>query len=79
MKAVKCNTTSPQFFAKLKPFSMLALVGTDYYFFRILPVVFPLIFGKTEFQIFLRTGSKLDTSFLIMAFYAKTRRIRLAK
>lgn len=71
---MKCNTTSPQFFAKLKP---QALVGTDYYFFRILPVVLPLIFRKTELQIFLRTGSRSDTSFLIMVFYAKTRRIWL--
>ncbi|QIZ64091.1 hypothetical protein ZMO1_ZMOp32x031 (plasmid) [Zymomonas mobilis subsp. mobilis ZM4 = ATCC 31821] len=67
MKTEKCNITSRQFFAKLKPFLMLALVGIDYYFFRILPVVLPFIFGKTEFQIFLRTSSKSDTSLLIMA------------
>lgn len=51
---------------------MLALVGTHYHFRRIVPVALRPLFGKTEFWISLKTGSKSEARLSAMALHAQT-------
>ena len=51
---------------------MLALVGTHCHFRRVVPVALPPLFGKTEFWISLKTGSKSEARLSAMALHAQT-------
>ncbi|BAU37244.1 phage integrase [Acetobacter pasteurianus NBRC 101655] len=51
---------------------MLVLVGTHYHFRRVVPVALRPLFGKTEFWISLKTGSKSEARLSAMALHAQT-------
>lgn len=51
---------------------MLALVGANYHFRRVVPVALRPLFGKTEFWISLKTGNKSEARLSAMALHAQT-------